>query len=126
MIPGCPLPDLGALLVSDMDRGAGSGAGLSPETASKNDVLSSGDGGPHSSESMVWSKVLQFMQIYEPLVWALQALALFIAFTVQGAMWSGAEENGGRGWTVALVWALGFTALLNGIHLLQKGLFSHL
>ena len=65
------------------------------------------------------------MQIYEPILLAVQVLALFIAFTVQGAMWSGAEENGGRGWTVALVWALGFTALLNGIHLIDDGMPPH-
>ena len=37
------------------------------------------------------------MQFYEPLLWLLQAFALFIAFTVQGAMWKGAQDNGGRG-----------------------------
>ncbi len=30
------------------------------------------------------------MQPYDPLLWVLQAFALFIAFTVQGAMWKGA------------------------------------
>ena len=65
------------------------------------------------------------MQFYEPLLWLLQAFALFIAFTVQGAMWKGAQDHGGRGWAVALVWAVGFTVLLNAIHLLHSGLFPH-
>ena len=34
------------------------------------------------------------MQVYEPLLWLLQAFGLFIAFTVQGAMWKGAEDHG--------------------------------
>ena len=65
------------------------------------------------------------MQFYEPLLWLLQAFALFIAFTVQGAMWKGAQDHGGRGWAVALNWAVGSTVLLNAIHLLQRGLFPH-
>ena len=65
------------------------------------------------------------MQFYEPLLWLLQAFALFIAFTVQGAMWKGAQDHGGRGWAVALNWAVGSTVLLNAIHLLQSGLFPH-
>ena len=27
------------------------------------------------------------MQVYDPLIWLLQTFGLFIAFTVQGAMW---------------------------------------
>ena len=65
------------------------------------------------------------MQFYEPLLWLLQAFALFIAFTVQGAMWKGAQDHGGRGWAVALNWAVGSTVLLNAIHLLLCGLFPH-
>ncbi|WP_438982635.1 hypothetical protein [Vulcanococcus sp.] len=66
------------------------------------------------------------MQIYAPLLWALQVFALFIAFTVQGAMWKGAQDHGGRGWAVALTWAVGFTVLLNAIHLLHGGLFPEI
>jgi hypothetical protein len=66
------------------------------------------------------------MQIYALLLWALQAFALFLAFTVQAAMWKGAQDRGGRGWAVALIWAVGFTVLLNAIHLLHGGLFPEI
>ena len=66
------------------------------------------------------------MQIYDPLVWALQAFALFIAFKVQGSMWKGAQDHGGRGWVVALTWAVGAEVLLNAIHALRDGLATRL
>jgi fatty acid desaturase len=65
------------------------------------------------------------MQIYDPLLWVLQAFGLFIASTVQGAMWKGAQDHGGRGWFVALIWAVGSTLLLNAMHLLHDGLFPN-
>ena len=65
------------------------------------------------------------MHAYYPLLWVLQAFGLFIAFTVQGAMWIGAQDHGGRGWAVALTWAVGSTVLLNAMHLLHDGLFPH-
>ena len=46
------------------------------------------------------------MQIYDPLLWVLEAFGLFIAYTVQAAMWKGAQDHGGRGWFVALIWAV--------------------
>ncbi|MEN9767767.1 MAG: hypothetical protein RLZZ32_1727 [Cyanobacteriota bacterium] len=65
------------------------------------------------------------MQIYDPLLWVLQAFGLFIAFTVQGAMWKGAQDHGGRGWAVALTWAVGTDVLINAMHLLHEGLNLH-
>ncbi len=65
------------------------------------------------------------MQIYDPILWVLQGFALFIAFTVQGAMWKGAQDHGGRGWVVALTWAVGAAVLLNAMHLLHDGLRLH-
>ena len=62
---------------------------------------------------------------YELILWVIEGLALFIAFTVQGAMWKGAQDHGGRGWAVALTWAVGCTVLLNAIHLLHDGLVPH-
>ena len=41
-------------------------------------------------------------------------------------MWKGAQDRGGRGWAVALIWAVGFTVLLNAIHLLHGGLFPEI
>ena len=65
------------------------------------------------------------MHGYYPLLWLLQAFGLFIAFTVQGSMWKGAQDHGGGGWVVALAWAVGSDVLLNAMHLLLDGLFSH-
>jgi hypothetical protein len=65
------------------------------------------------------------MQIYDPVLWVLQAFGLFIAFTVQGAMWKGAQDHGGRGWAVALTWAVGTDVLINAMHLLHEGLNLH-
>jgi len=65
------------------------------------------------------------MQIYDPLLWVLQAFGLFIAFTVQGAMWKGAQDHGGRGWAVALTWAVGTDVLINAMHLMHEGLNLH-
>ena len=64
-------------------------------------------------------------QPFDLILWAVQAFGLFIAFTVQGAMWRGAEDHGGRGWAVALAWAVGSTLLLNAIYLLHDGLVPH-
>ncbi len=65
------------------------------------------------------------MHAYYPFLWLLQAFGLFMAFTVQGAMWRGAEDHGKRGWFVALIWAVGSTVLLNAMHHLHDGLFPH-
>ena len=65
------------------------------------------------------------MHAYYPALWLLQAFALFIAFTVQGAMWKGAEDHGKRGWFVALIWAVGSTVLFNSMHHLHDGLFPN-
>jgi hypothetical protein len=64
-------------------------------------------------------------QLYDLIVWPAEAFALFIAFTVHGAMWRGAEDHGSRGWAVALTWAVGSTLVLNAIHLLHDGLVPH-
>jgi len=40
-------------------------------------------------------------------------------------MWKGAQDHGGRGWAVALTWAVGSAVLLNAMHLLHDGWFPH-
>ena len=65
------------------------------------------------------------IQVYDAIVWPAEAFTLFIAFTVQGAMWKGAQDHGGRGWAVALTWSVGSMLLLNTIHLLHDGLGPH-
>ncbi len=65
-------------------------------------------------------------QILHPVLWALQVFGLFIAFTVQGAMWKGAQNHGGRGWVVALVWAVGSAVTLNAMHVAHDAFFPEL
>jgi hypothetical protein len=56
-------------------------------------------------------------------VWLLQCFALFILFTIYGAMWKGAQDQGQRGWAVALVWAVALEItlqFLKGLYALQQ------
>ena len=62
---------------------------------------------------------------YYPLMWAVQVLALFVGFTVQGAMWRAAQDENRNGWVIALLWAVMAVAMLNGIHAAQDLLFPH-
>ena len=48
-------------------------------------------------------------------VWPLEFVFLFVLLTIYGAMWKGAQDQGRRGWFVALLWSLG---LLGGLHVL--------
>ena len=48
-------------------------------------------------------------------VWPLEFVLLFVLLTIYGAMWKGAQDQGRRGWFVALLWSLG---LLGGLHVL--------
>ncbi|MDA0727055.1 MAG: hypothetical protein O3C02_01865 [Cyanobacteria bacterium] len=64
--------------------------------------------------------------ILHPVLWALQVFGLFIAFTVQGAMWKGAQDHGDRGWVVALVWAVGSVAILNAMHVAHDAFLPEL
>ncbi len=60
---------------------------------------------------------------YYPLLWLTEGVALFIAFTVQGAMWSGAQQENRNGWVVALVWAVATLVLIEGSHAFHDALF---
>jgi type IV secretory pathway VirB2 component (pilin) len=51
---------------------------------------------------------------------AVEFVAVFIALTVYGAMWHGAQEGNKNGWVIALIWTIGIVALLNGVHLAQE------
>jgi hypothetical protein len=55
------------------------------------------------------------------ITWPLQVFALFIALTIYGAMWKGAQDHGHRGWIVALIWAIALEIAaqsLKALHLL--------
>lgn len=47
----------------------------------------------------------------------LTTFALFIALTIYGAMWSGAQDENGNGWFIALLWSMGIVlvATLTGL-----------
>jgi len=62
---------------------------------------------------------------YDPLMWLFQGFSLFIAFTVQGAMWSGAQQENRNGWVIALIWAVATLVLMEGSHALHDALFPH-
>jgi len=53
-------------------------------------------------------------------VWLLQCFALFIVLTIYGTMWKGAQDQGQRGWVVALVWAVALEITLQFL----KGLYA--
>lgn len=46
-------------------------------------------------------------------LWALQGLVAFILLTSYGAMWREAQNNGKKGWFIALPWSLFMVILLN-------------
>lgn len=52
----------------------------------------------------------------DALAWLLQIGGFFLAFSIQGAMWMGAQHNGQRGWLIALIWAVGAAVLFNAVH----------
>jgi len=62
---------------------------------------------------------------YYPLLWLTQGLTLFIVFTVQGAMWSGAQQENRNGWVIALLFAVATLVLMEGSHAVHDGLFPH-
>ena len=56
------------------------------------------------------------MQVIPVLSWLLLLASLFVGFTVQGAMWKGAEDANRNGWVVALVWSLVTAIVIKSIH----------
>ena len=54
------------------------------------------------------------------LIWPLELLLLFLVLTIYGAMWKGAEDQGRRGWFVALLWSAGLMIGLHGLGYLRQ------
>ncbi len=52
--------------------------------------------------------------------WAIEAVVLFVLFTVQGAMWSAAQAENRNGWVIALIWAVACAAAFFTIHPLTR------
>lgn len=62
---------------------------------------------------------------YHPLLLLTQGLELFIVFTVQGAIWRGAQQENRNGWVIALLFGVATLVLMEGSHALHDGLFPH-
>ena len=60
------------------------------------------------------------------LLWLLLMAALFVGFTVQGAMWSAAQEQNRNGWVIALIWSVATLIVIIGIRAAEHAwLASH-
>ena len=60
------------------------------------------------------------------LLWLLLMAALFVGFTVQGAMWSAAQEQNSNGWVIALIWSVATLIVIIGIRAAEHAwLASH-
>jgi hypothetical protein len=52
--------------------------------------------------------------------------ALFVGFTVQGAMWSAAQNENRNGWVIALIWSVATLIVIIGIRAAEHAwLASH-
>ena len=56
------------------------------------------------------------MLAYPLAMWLLQVMGLFVVFTVQGAMWKGAQDENRNGWVIALLWAVAVATLYIPMH----------
>jgi hypothetical protein len=55
----------------------------------------------------------------------LQVIGLFVVFTVQGAMWKGAQDENRNGWVIALLWAVAVATLWIPIYEVIHLIFEH-
>jgi hypothetical protein len=56
------------------------------------------------------------MVAYLLAAWILKTAALFVVFTVQGAMWRTAENLNRNGWVIALLWAVATGTAWGALH----------
>ena len=56
------------------------------------------------------------MHVLSALYWLVLLAALFVGFTVQGAMWSAAQAENRNGWVIALIWSLVTAIVIESIH----------
>ena len=56
------------------------------------------------------------MPLFSVLPWLVLTAALFVGFTVQGAMWSAAQQENRNGWVIALISSLATAIVLHGIN----------
>jgi hypothetical protein len=65
------------------------------------------------------------MLAYQLTKWLLQVIGLFVVFTVQGAMWKGAQDENRNGWVIALLWAVAVVTLWIPIYEVIHLTFEH-
>jgi hypothetical protein len=65
------------------------------------------------------------MLAYQLTKWLLQVIGLFVVFTVQGAMWKGAQDENRNGWVIALLWAVAVATLWIPIYEVIHLIFEH-
>lgn len=56
------------------------------------------------------------MPLFSAFPWLVLTAALFVGFTVQGAMWSAAQQENRNGWVIALIWSLATAIVIYGIN----------
>jgi hypothetical protein len=66
------------------------------------------------------------MTVISALLWLVLMAALFVGFTVQGAMWSAAQNENRNGWVIALIWSVATLIVIIGIRAAEHAwLASH-
>jgi hypothetical protein len=50
--------------------------------------------------------------------------ALFVGFTVQGAMWSAAQDQNRNGWVIALIWSVATVIVIVAIRASDHAWFA--
>ena len=58
------------------------------------------------------------------LLWLLLMAALFVGFTVQGAMWSAAQDQNRNGWVIALIWSVATVIVIVAIRASDHAWFA--
>jgi hypothetical protein len=64
------------------------------------------------------------MAFMPALLWLLLMAALFVGFTVQGAMWSAAQDQNRNGWVIALIWSVATVIVIVAIRAADHSWFA--
>ena len=60
------------------------------------------------------------MPLFSVFLWLFLTVALFVGFTVQGAMWSAAQQENSNGWVIALIWTVATVIVIGGIQAAER------
>ena len=64
------------------------------------------------------------MSFMAALLWLLLMAALFVGFTVQGAMWAAAQDQNRNGWVIALIWSIATVIVIVAIRAADHAWFA--